>query len=449
MPVSQEEARRVLERAVAASKADEVEAWLSGGAHALTRFAENGIHQNVADRTLGLTVRAAFGKRTARADTNRLDEAGILACVANAERLARLAPEDPEMLPILETAAPCEKVHAFDAATAASTPEARADAVKEVVDACAAAGAKAAGIFEVVDGEVGGYGELGTVAFLNKKGVFRHHQSTSAQFTVTVTAGEGTGWAHGEGRRVADLDPKALGKRALAKALACRESRDLAPGRYTVILEPAAVAELVTWFLGGAFSGLAVEEGRSPLTGKLGQKIAGENVTIVEDPALLGDRPFDEEGAATRRVVLVEKGVLRGLVHDRKTAKKAGVEPTGHAPRQPSSWGPGPRALSMAGGEGSVEDLVKTVEKGVLVTRFWYSNTVDARQGLVTGMTRDGTFWIENGEIKHAVRNMRFNESLLPFLGRIERLGAPARIFGSLVPPAVVREFNFASGTRF
>jgi predicted Zn-dependent protease len=321
--------------------------------------------------------------------------------------------------------------------------------VRAVCEACVKAGGRAAGAYEVADGAIGGYGELGTVALLNSKGGFAYHSATNASFTVTVAAGDATGWAHAEGWRAADLDPAALGRRALEKALAGREVRDLAPGRYTVVLEPAATAELVAWFLGGAFSGLAVEEGRSPLTGKLGERIGGENVTIVEDPAALRARPFDEEGTPTPRLTLVEKGILKALVHDRRTARKAGAAPTGHAPRQPSTWGPHPRAISMAGGVGGVEDLVKSVEKGVLVTRFWYSNTVDERQGIVTGMTRDGTFWIEKGEVRHAVRNLRFNESLVSLLGRIERLGAAQRVFGAMVPPLVVRDFHFASATKF
>jgi predicted Zn-dependent protease len=449
MPIAEAEARRILERAIAASKADEAEAWLGGGMGALTRFAENTIHQNVLDRSLLLTVRAAFGKRTARAETNRLDDAGIAACVENAERLARKAPEDAGLLPILAGPASYPKIDAFDAATAASSPEARADAVKAVVDACAAAGAKAAGAYAVSDGSVGGYGEAGTIAFLNAKGVFCYHASTDASFTVTVAAGTGTGWAHAESLRAADLDPAALGRRALAKALASRETRDLAPGRYTVVLEAAAMAELVAWYLAGAFSAQGVEEGRSPIAGRLGERLGGENVTLTDDVAALCARPFDEEGMPTRRVVLIERGVQKGLFHDRKTAKKVGAEPTGHAPRQPSGWGPGPRAVVLAGGAGTADDLVKTVEKGVLVTRFWYTNSVDERQGLVTGMTRDGLFAIEKGEVAYAVKNMRFNESVIALLSRIERLGAPVRMFGALVPPAVVRDFQFSSGTKF
>jgi PmbA protein len=447
--VGETEARKILERVLSLSKADETEAWLGGGAHALTRFAENMIHQNVADRSLSLTVRAAFGKKTARADTNRLDEDGIRSCVENAAKLAKASPDDSELLPVVEKAGPYEKVEAHDAATAASTPEARADAVKAVVEACRAAGAKAAGAYEVVDGRLGGYGEIGTIAFLNSKGVFAYHAGTAASFTVTVTAGEGSGWAHGESWRARDLDAPALGRRALAKALASRETRDLEPGKYTVVLEPAAMAEICGWYLSSAFSALAVEEGRSPLCGKLGQKIAGENITFTDDFKALRVAPFDEEGTATKRVALIEKGVQKGLVHDRKTAKKAGAEPTGHAPRQPSTWGPYPHAVVLEGGTGSVEDLIKTVDKGVLVTRFWYTNFVDERQGMVTGMTRDGTFWIEKGEIRHAVRNLRFNESVLSVLNRVERLGAQEQIHWSRVPAAVIRDFNFASATKF
>lgn len=449
MPIAEAEARKVLEGAIGASKADETEAWLGGGAGALTRFAENTIHQNVSNRSLYLTVRAAFGQRTARAETNRIDERGVRACVANAERLARLAPEDPALLPVLGGPQNYARIEAFDAATAASSPEARADAVKAVVDACAAAGAKAAGAYAAVDGSVGDYGEAETIAFMSSKGVFAYHASTGASFTVTVTAGAGTGWAHGESWRAADLDPPALGRRALAKALASRETKELEPGRYTVVLEAAAMAELVASYLSGAFSAQGVDEGRSPLAGRLGEKLGGENVTLVDDVAACLARPFDEEGMPTRRVVLIDRGVQKGLYHDRKTAKKWKAEPTGHAPRQPSGGGPEPRAVALAGGAGSADDLVKTVDRGVLVTRFWYTNSVDQRQGLVTGMTRDGLFWIEKGEVRHAVRNMRFNESVISLLSRIERLGAPVRIFGALVPPAVVREFQFSSGTKF
>jgi PmbA protein len=449
MPVAEGEARAILERALAATKADEAEVWLTGGAQALTRFAENTIHQNVAERGYDLVVRAAFGKRTAVAYTNRLDEAGVKACVANAERNARIIPEIPDLLPVVEDGGALAKVEAFDAATAAVTPEARAEAVRKVVEACKAEGAKAAGAFEVVDGRVGDYGERGTVAMLNSKGLFRYHASTAAEFVVTATRGDATGWARGESWRVGDLDPAALGRRALAKAVAGENPRDLAPGRYKVVLEPAAAAEFCAWYLAGAFSALAVDEGRSPLSGRLGERIGGENVTVTDDVAALGASPFDEEGTATRRVTLIEKGVQKGLLHDRKTAKKLKAENTGHAPRQPSTWGPGAKAVVVAGGSGTAEDLVKTVDRGVLVTRFWYSNMVDERQGLVTGMTRDGLFWIEDGEVRHPLRNMRYNESVIGLLSRIDRLGAQERMYGALVPAMVVKDFNFASGTKF
>jgi predicted Zn-dependent protease len=444
---------RVLEMATAkhggAAAPDEAEASLGGGHMALTRFAENTIHQNVAERGFELSVRVVLGKRTGRATTRRVDDEGVKACVETARSVARLAPEDPELLPC---PGPQEyaKVEANDAATAALTPVARAEAVKAVVDACAAKGAKAAGAYRVEEGSFGDYGEAGELALANTRGLFAHHVSTSASFTTTVAKGDVSGWATGDSWRVADLDTARLGAVALEKALAAADPGDVEPGKYTVLLEPAAVAELM-WSLAGGFSGQAVDEGRSFLCGRIGGRIGAESVTIVEDFAhpLQRGTPFDGEGTARKRVVLVEKGVQKGLVHDRKTARKLGAEPTGHAPRQPSAWGPYPTSVVFEGGKGGVADLLPKVAKGILVTRFWYTNTVDERQAILTGMTRDGTYQVEGGKIVRAVKNLRFNQNLLDLLGAIEAIGAPQRMMGTVVPPLIVRDFNFTSSTKF
>lgn len=446
------EARAYLEKVLEVARkagADEAEASLGGGYFALTRFAENTIHQNVAEDGLELSVRVVRGRRTGRATTRKIDSAGVRACIETATTIAKLAPEDPELLPLPEPQK-YALVNASDPGTRDCTPKARALAVHEIVTACAAKGAKAAGAFRVQDGSFEWYGDYGDFALANTRGLFAHHRPTNASITVTVQKGDVSGWATADSWRLSEIDPARIGASALERALAAQDPKDLEPGAYTVLLEPAAVAELL-WSLGDGFSAQTVEEGRSFLCDRLGKKIGAESVTIVDDFAhdLQRGRPFDGEGTARKRVVLVEKGVHKGLVHDRKTAAKMKAEPTGHAPRQPSSWGPHPGAVVFEGGKGGLDDLLKTMDRGILVTRFWYTNTVDERQAILTGMTRDGTFFVEGGKLKHAVKNLRFNQSLLEVLENVVAIGAPRRMMGTVVPPLVVKDFRFASATKF
>ncbi len=446
------EARKHLEKVLELAKkagADEAEASLGGGYFALTRFAENAIHQNVAEDGLELSVRVALGKRTGRSTTRKVDATGVEGCVETAVAIAKLAPEDPELLPVQEPQK-YVPVEASDPVTRGDTPQARAEAVKKIVDACAARGAKAAGAVRVQDGSFEWYGDYGEFALANTRGLHAYHKPTNASVTVTVQKGDASGWATADSWAKSEVDPVAVGARALEKALAAQDPKDLEPGKYTVLLEPAAVAELM-WSLGDGFSAQAVDEGRSFLCDRLGRKIGAESVTLVDLYAhpLVRGRHFDGEGTARKRVVLVEKGVQKGLVHDRKTAAKMKAEPTGHAPRQPSSWGPHPGAVVFEGTKATDEELLAKVDKGILVTRFWYTNTVDERQAILTGMTRDGTFFVEGGKVKHAVRNLRFNQSLLELLENVVAIGASRRMMGTVVPPLVVKGFHFASATKF
>jgi len=231
------------------------------------------------------------------------------------------------------------------------------------------------------------------------------------------------------------------------KALAGRDPKALPPGKYTVILEPAAM-DLVSFMLSG-FNALAVDEGRSFLTGKVGEKIVGDNITMASDPyhPLHQGRPYDGDGVPTEQVTLVENGTAKNLVYDRLTAKKHGVEPTGHGGGGRNAYGAYPSYMVMEGGNATLEDMIASTDKGILVTRFWYMRMVDPMKVIVTGMTRDGTFWIENGKIAYGIKNFRFNESVLEMLGNVDMMSEPVLSGGAVVPAIKVRDFNFTSGT--
>ncbi len=440
------EAQRIAELVLGMSTADETEVAVSGSDEALTRFAENTIHQNVARKDMTVTVRAIVGKRMAEAATNRTDEASLRQTVQRALDAAKQMPDDENLLPRLgpQTYSP---VNAVDPAVLQITPKDRAELVGEVVARCKAHNAKAAGALS------NGYS---FIAIANSNGLFASYERTGVAFSVTVATDEGTGWASVSGFRREDVDFLTVGERALQKALLNRSARELPPGTYTVILEPSAVADLLL-FLSMGFNGLAVDEKRSWLTDKVGQKVVGENITLVSDVThpLHQGCPFDAEGYPTQRVVLLDKGVAVGLVYDRLTAQKHGVAPTGHSVDPKGAYGAFPRCLVMDGEDQSLDDLMAEAHHALLVTRLWYIRTVDPMKVLLTGMTRDGVFLIEGGQIVAAVKNFRFNESVLAMLNRVEamsrpeRAGAPEWEWAEVVPAMRVRDFHFTDVTVF
>jgi len=436
------EAQRILDRVMALSKADEAEAALSSSDSALTRFAENVIHQNVEEHDAGLTVRAILGKRIGEASTNRLDEEAIRRVVRDATEIVRFAPEDADLLPRIGPQN-YRKVEAYDAGTSpeAFGPESRADAVAGVIAEAEESGLKAAGAFS---------NEAGSTAVANSKGVFAYHCGTHASFSVTAMAEDSSGWAEQEARSIAQIDPSRLGRIALEKARASRNPREVEPGEYTVVLEPAAVEGIVGWLILG-FNALEVDEGRSFLTGKVGTKIAGENITLYSDPVhpLHQGAPFDGEGMPKKRLSLIERGVAKDLAYDRVTAKKKGVAPTGHSFGGRSANGAWPSHLVLEGGDATLEAMIRSTEQGILVTRFWYENLLDRMKLIVTGMTRDGLFWIEDGEVRYAIKNFRFNQNVLEVLNHVEMMSEPVLVAGMVVPAMKVRGFHFTSGTAF
>lgn len=423
----------------------EIEAIIAGGEHALTRFANNAIHQNVAERTMYLSVRPVIDERTARASTNRLDSSGIREVVEAAIAITRLTERDPELLPLVDPAASLE-VNRFFAATARATPEERAAAVAEAIAAVEDKGQTAAGIYSTGSS---------LFALLNSRGVSACHAETMARFSITSMAADSSGWAKASSCFHGELNPLDLALRAARKAEHARARRVIASGRYTVVLEPAAVLDLVGQMFGD-FSATAIRDGRSFLNDRVGKKIFGENVTIHDDSSdpLQAGPSFDGEGVPRRRLTLVDRGVVRDIAYCRQAAASAGVSPTGHGFPLPNELGEAPSNIVFEGGDSSVDEMIRSIERGILVTRLWYIREVDPYEKIFTGMTRDGTFLIEDGEVTSGLRNFRFNQSLIELLSSVEMLSPASRASGEesadmVVPAMKVRDFNFTEVTRF
>jgi predicted Zn-dependent protease len=393
--------REAAERVLQAANGDEVEAVVLGQSQALTRFANNVIHQNVAAATADLRIRVVAGKRVAAVWTNRLDADGLADAARRASELARLAPENPRWSGL--PAAPVTRSRpAVDAATAAATPEARARAAGLVCRPARAAGLRAAGYVATTVNEV---------AVANSHGTWAYHGGSVAEAQAVALGEAGSGYADRVHADFARLDVEAVAREAIETARRAQRPRDLAAGVYEVVLEPYAVADIVE-FLGSQLTGLAVEEGRSFVGGRLGERVTGETITLVEDPDDPHGlpRPFDFEGVPSERLSLIERGVARHVVYDSQTAARHGSRNTGHA--LPSSApAPLPMHLRLEPGDRAREALIAGVTRGVLVTRFWYTRWVHPLKTVVTGMTRDGTFLIERGEVVGPVRNFRFTQS--------------------------------------
>ena len=423
----------------------EVEAILGSDSSALTRFANNAIHQNVSERNTQLSVRAVIGGRTARASTNRLDRERIRGVVEQAIAITRLTGSDPELQPLADPAAYPEVNRWFES-TAGSTPAGRARAVAEAIGAVEAAGQTAAGMYST---------EESSFALLNSRGVNASYRETTARFSITAMAGDSSGWAKAGACDLRDLNPLDLARTAARKASQSGAPRELPAGRYTVILEPAAVLDLAGQMFAD-FSATAIREGRSFLKDRIGQKLFGDNITIHDDAChpLQSGAPFDGEGVPRRRLTLVDGGVVRDIAYSRQAAALAGAAPTGHGFPLPNEYGETPANIVIAGGDSSLEKMLASTERGILVTRFWYIREVDPYEKIFTGMTRDGTFLVEDGRVTAGIRNFRFNQSLVEMLSNVESLSATVRASGEetfdMVAPAMkVRDFNFTEVTRF
>ena len=436
--LTEDQARTILNKVLALSKADECIAELSGSIDGNIRFALNNVSTSGIVSDVGLSVRSAFGKRVGTATINQFDDASLASVVRRAEDLARLAPENAEFVPAVDKQV-YRPTDTFSAPTAAITPEYRAKVAADSIGPCRAEKLVAAGFLQ--DGQ-------SFSAFANSRGNFGYQRATLLDYTCTVRTndGRGSGWV---GRNLQDSTAfKASSdiRTAMRKASASADAKALEPGKYTVILEPVAAAGLIS-FMMNFFGARQADEGRSFLSkkgggNKLGEQVYGPEVNLTADPwhpdaAVL---PWDGDHLPRERTPFVTGGKVTNLQYSRYWAQKQGKRATGAAGN-----------LIMSGGTKSTAELVRTTQRGILVTRTWYIRMVDPQTVLLTGLTRDGTFYIENGEIKYPVKNFRFNESPVIMLNNIEELGKPVRVVGDesslimVLPPMKLRDFTFTS----
>jgi len=445
--VGMSELKRIAQKVMAASEADQTEVVLWAEDSQLTRFANSSIHQNVAERNVEVRVRAVFGKRVGVATTNDLSDAALEGVAETACRIARLQPENPDFVS-LPGPAPIPELEALDEATAGFTPNDRAQGVKTV---CRLAD----------EGDLQAFGAYSTavveVAVVNSLGVSAYFPTTTAKLTL-VLMGEGTsGYAEEASWKVHELDVERLTREAVRRAQMARNPRDLPPGRYPVILEAYAVADILDILGYVGWGALALQEGRSFVAGRLGEQVAARSVSVWDDGLDLSGlpMPFDFEGVPKQRVELVTEGIAKGVVYDSYTAgREPGKRSTGHALPAPNTYGPLPMNLFMAPGEATLEEMIRATDRGVLVSRFHYTVPVHPQRTVTTGMTRDGTFWIEGGEIAYPVKNLRFTQSYIEVLARAEQIGRETKLvtgyFGGTRAPAVkAAEFNFTGATEF
>jgi len=441
---------------------------ISGGRFALTRFANNIIHQNVEDENHVVSVRTVFSGRTARAATNKFDDESLRRVVESSEALARVQHPDPDLLPMPDAqeaesnADPAnsrvQSPSRYFAETTSITPQLRAEGVKKIVNAAKKHQLTTAGIFSSSESVEG---------IFNSRGLSKWHTQTLAEVSITMLAPDSSGWQKANSPNIANLDPSALAEIAATKAIDSANSKEIPAGKYTVILEPAAVLDIVG-FMFWDYSGMAILDQRSFLTGRIGSKLFGENITIWDDVThpLQTGCPFDGEGMRRQTLPLVENGVVRRVVYARATAErmkrseqkdKVGpIAPTGHGFPLPNEMGEMPVNIVFATPQNprTLAQMIASTERGVLVTRLWYIREVDPYEKIVTGMTRDGTFLIEDGKLQQGVRNFRFNQSLIHMLSNVEAMSVPVRSSGEesfdmVVPAMKIRDFNFTEVTKF
>jgi predicted Zn-dependent protease len=461
--LTKEQAGDVFDRIRRFSSAEEVEAIFTSSRFALTRFANNTIHQNVEEENSVVSIRTNFAGRTARSTANQFDDESLRRAITASESLARVQAADPDLLPMpasdeAKAAGEGARATRFFDETAAITPAERAEVVRDMVSVAGKYKLTAAGIYSNAESCEG---------IFNSRGLAKWHEQTLAEVSITMLGDDSSGWQKLNSPDVTKLDAAGLAETAAQKAIESARPREIAPGKYTVILEPSAALDIVG-FMFWDYSGVAILDQRSFLNDRIGTQLFGENVNIWDDVAhpLQAGSPFDGEGMERQRVRLVENGVVKRVVYARATAEKmkkseyAGkvgtIEATGHGFPLPNEAGEMPMNIVFGRPHKpeSIEEMIASTERGVLVTRLWYIREVDPYEKIVTGMTRDGTFLVEKGKIQCGVRNFRFNQSLISMLSNVEAMGVPVRACGEesfdmVVPAMKVREFNFTEVTKF
>jgi len=402
--------KKLAEFALSASLADQTEVIIGSGSSNTTRFAINTIHQNISKESMAVIVRSVYstkkGKKVGVAAGNASSRLKIAKVVKNSNEIAKIQKADPHFKS-LPTPREIKEIDAFDKNIAKLSVSEKAHSVKGIIDVAKKAKMIASGIFET---------SVGESAVANSLGIWAYHKSTKATLTAIILAKNSSGYASKTSTYLSEIDPQKIGEKAIRIARDSKNPIDLKPGKYDVVLEEEAVGEIVGQLAYRGFGGKHVHEDMSFAAGKIGKKIFGKNITIYDDPYHpegLPD-PFDWEGYPKKKLLLVDKGVLRNIVYDTYTAGKYKKKSTGHSVGS-TSFGPIPLNLVLAPGESSKEEMIKSIKKGILVTRFWYGNVQHYKKLNLTGMTRDGTFLIENGKIKAPIKNLRFTLPLNMF----------------------------------
>ena len=419
--------------------------------YSLTRFANNSIHQNVAEHNLTIYLRLLLGKRQGMASTNRVEPAALDELVSRARANAAASPEDPDFLGLAEPAK-YSAIEAFDQATATYSPELRAEQVRIVCRLAHNKGLNASGAYSTgVNG----------ISIANSHDLFAYHVITEADFQTVVMSDDSSGRAQASGWKSEEINPEAIGREAIHKAEQGRNPKHVGPGEFTVILDPYVTDDLLDNLNENGMGGRTVLDGRSWMNDRIGEQIMSPQVSIWDDglnPEGM-PMPFDSEGIPKQKVDIVTQGVAISPVYDRYTAGKAGTSSTGHAllpyfPAYMHTIGPIALNLFMAPGEASLEDMIRSTKKGLYITRFWYTRLVHPRDCIMTGMTRDGIFMVENGEIAYPIKNLRFTQSYVTALANVETIGRETRLlkseygsYAKCVPALKLNGFNFTGVT--
>ncbi len=444
---SRDEVQELLEQVIDLAAGQQVELVYSSENEGLSRFANNEIRQNISQGESSLTIRVLLDGRNGVVNTGRFDRESLARAIAAAAASAKVQKADPECLPLQEQIEIAEQPQ-VDEATVTLTPTAKAEAIAAALQGLPEQGLEGAGIYSTSHSQY---------AIGNSAGMFHYHAATEAEFSITVARGEVSGWAEDNAKCTGDLKPEELARQATDICLRADKPQPVEPGEYTVVMPPAAVTDFLLFLTWLGFGGLDYLEGTGPLSGKLGEKIAGENITIMDDPfhPRMNSAPFDGEGLPKRTLPFIEQGILRHVAHDRRTAKRADTESTGHGFPAPNPGGGYPGNLCLQPGDSTLEEMIASTSRGLLVTHFHYTNVVNPRELSITGMTRDGVFAIEDGRISHPVHNLRFTDSVLRVLNSVELIGrdtilASAFFGGGFIVPALkVNGFKFSSTTNF
>jgi predicted Zn-dependent protease len=423
--------------ALQAVEADQVEVGVYSHKMGVTRFANSIIHQNIVKQEESLWARVILGKKIGAASVGSLDRERVTKGMRTAHELAKHQKDDPDFRS-LPKAAPVEQVEEIRPVS----PEKRASCVEKMINVARKHDLTAAGAI---------YTDCVTLDVANSLGTRGFGTQESSNVEVTLMSDDSSGFAGQHAKHFTSIDCEALAEIACEKAMLSRKPVEIPPGTYTVLLEPQAVAEILGYLGYIGFGALAYHEGRGFMSGKIGRKITGDNITITDDvhhPETTGLH-FDYEGAPTERVTLIENGIARNVVYDSYYANKENKKSTGHAIPQPNTFGPFPRNMVLAPGDSTREEMLATIDRGILITRFWYTRLVDPDKTLITGLTRDGTFLVENGKITKGIKNLRYTVNILEVLKNVLMISNKCALVGSFVPSLLIKDFNFSGKTDY